>query len=141
MKHAFLVGIFTAIIGVAGAAPLAAQTKGTSLGTVTIKHKVTADGKPLAAGTYGVRLTADEPQPAVGQSAGAEQWIEFTKGGAVAGREVVTVVSDTDIAKIAKGSGKPAKGGYRVDLLKGDDYYRVWINKLGNNYLIHLPPA
>jgi hypothetical protein len=32
-------------------------------------------------------------------------------------------------------------GGARVETLKGDDYVRVWINRRGVNYLIHLPPA
>jgi hypothetical protein len=26
-------------------------------------------------------------------------------------------------------------------MLKGDDYLRVWINRRGVNYLIHLPPV
>jgi len=29
----------------------------------------------------------------------------------------------------------------RVDMLKGNDYVRVWINRAGTNYIIHLPPA
>jgi len=28
-----------------------------------------------------------------------------------------------------------------VDMLKGNDYVRVWINHSGMNYLVHLPPA
>jgi hypothetical protein len=26
-------------------------------------------------------------------------------------------------------------------MLKGDEYLRVWINRGGVNYLLHLPPA
>jgi hypothetical protein len=26
-------------------------------------------------------------------------------------------------------------------MLKGDEYLRVWINRGGVNYLIHMPPA
>jgi hypothetical protein len=141
MKQAFLVGALAAAVALAGTASLTAQSDTTALGSVTLKRKVMADGKPLAAGTYVVRLTANEAQPAVGQSAGAERWVEFLQGGQVKGREVVSVISDADIGQIAKGPGKPTKGGYRVDLLKGNDYYRVWINKKGSNYLIHLPPA
>ena len=33
----------------------------------------------------------------------------------------------------------PASGGSKVEMLKGGDYLRVWINKGGNHYLIHLP--
>jgi len=53
---------------------------------------------------------------------------------------VVSIVPDSDIAQIAEGP-KPPKGGYRVDTLKGNDYVRVWINKQGNNYLIHFPAS
>ena len=29
----------------------------------------------------------------------------------------------------------------RVEMLKGDDYLRVWITRAGVSYLIHMPPA
>ena len=32
-----------------------------------------------------------------------------------------------------------SRNGVRVDMLKGNDYVRVWINRGGNNYLINLP--
>ena len=41
------------------------------------------------------------------------------------------------ITKVAKGKG-PAPGASRVERLRGDDYVRVWINRGGNHYLIHL---
>src|SRR5437867_6512712 len=60
-----------------------------ALGTVHIPKNVRADGKPLAAGTYQVRLTPDTASPnAKGQTAQLERWAEFVKGGKVAGREV-----------------------------------------------------
>jgi hypothetical protein len=123
-------------------ASLSAQSRpaNMSLGSVTLTHKVTADGQPLAAGTYQVRLSTDEPKPAVGQSPEGERYVEFVRGGKVVGREVATVVSDADVKSIAKGP-QPAKGGVRVDMLKGNDYVRVWINRGGNNYIIHMPPA
>ena len=65
---------------------------------------------------------------------------EFVQGGQVKGREVVTVVPDSDIAQVADGP-RPRAGASRVEMLKGNDYLRVWINKGGTNYLIHLPPA
>jgi len=113
---------------------------GTSLGTVHLAKKVMADGKPLPAGTYQVRLTDDTPKPAVGQSPDAERYVEFMRGGKVVGREVATVVGSDDIGKIAKGK-TPKRNGSSVELLKGGDYYRVWINKGGNNYIINMPPA
>ena len=140
MKRAFLMGVFAAVLGLTSSAAVTAQSTTTSLGSVALKKGVMADGKPLAAGTYVVRLTSDEAKPATGQSAGAERWVEFVQKGQVKGREVVSIVPDSDIAQIAEGP-KPPKGGYRVDTLKGNDYVRVWINKQGNNYLIHFPAS
>src|SRR5262249_52907129 len=93
---------------------------------------------PLAAGTYQVRLTGDEVKPATGQAPDAEKWVEFVKGGKVAGREVATVITAEDIGKIAKGR-KPKANTASTELLKGGDYYRVWINKGGTNYIVNLP--
>ncbi|HUR33538.1 MAG TPA: hypothetical protein VM032_07065 [Vicinamibacterales bacterium] len=141
MKHGIL-AVTLVITLVSSLAPVSAQTRpaNTSLGSVTLTHKVKADGQPLAAGTYQVRLGTDEPKPAVGQSPEGERYVEFLKGGKVVAREVATVVSDADVKSIAKGP-QPARGGVRVDMLKGNDYVRVWINRGGNNYIIHLPPG
>jgi hypothetical protein len=139
MKRLVLVG---ALAGAFAATSAFAQTAaaGASLGTVHITKKVLADGKPLAAGTYQVRLTSDSPQPGVGQEAGAERYVEFVKSGKVAGREVATVISAADIGKVAK--EKPPKPNTAlVQLLKGGNYLRVWINKGGTNYLINMPPV
>jgi hypothetical protein len=138
MTRLFQVGLLAATVAVAGVVPAEAQTN-TALGSITLKQGVKANGQPLVAGTYQVRLTGDEAQPAVGQSAGAERWVEFLRGGKVVGKEVVSIVPDADISQVADGPGKPAKGATRVDTLKGGDYVRVWINRGGNNYLIHLP--
>ena len=121
---------------------ISAQTRpaNPALGSVTLNRKVTADGQPLAAGTYQVRLSADEPKPVVGQSPGGARYVEFVRGGTVVARELATVVSDTDVKSVVKGP-QPARGGVRVDLLKGNDYVRVWINRGGTNYIIHRPPV
>jgi hypothetical protein len=123
-------------------APVSAQSRpaNMSLGSVTLSKSVKADGQPLAAGTYQVRLSTDEPKPAVGQSPEGERYVEFLRGGKVVARDVATVVSDADVKSIAKGP-QPAKGGVRVDTLKGNDYVRVWINRGGNNYIIHFPAS
>ncbi len=92
-----------------------------------------------APGTYHVRVTDEEAKPATGESPSAERWVEFVKGGKVAGKEVASVISAEDIGKIAKGP-RPKANGSRVDVLKGGDYVRVWINKGGQNYLINMPP-
>jgi len=110
-----------------------------ALGTVTLPKAVKADGKPLPAGTYQVRVTTETAsQDAKGQSKSLERWAEFVKGGKVVGRELVTIVPQADISKVQKDAA-PRAGAARVDLLKGGDYYRVWINRGGNHYLVHLP--
>lgn len=116
-----------------------AGQNGNNLGMVHLTHKVMANGQPLAAGTYQVRLTDEEPKAATGASPSAERWVEFVRGGKVAGKEVASVIGADDIGKIAKGP-RPKANGSRVDLLKGGDYVRVWINKGGQNYLINMPP-
>ena len=121
--------------------PSPVQATATTLGSVRVPRNVMADGKPLAAGTYQVRVTTEE---AAGRAPGAtptfERYVEFLQGGAVKGREVASIVPDADIAKVAKGR-KPAAGGAKVELLKGNDFLRVWINRGGAHYLVHLPVA
>ena len=110
-----------------------------ALGTVRLPKGVKADGKELAAGSYQVRLTADEAKPdARGSSEKLERWVEFVKGGKVAGREVVSIVPAAE-AKLVQKDNPPPSGGAKVETLKGGDYVRVWINRGGNYYLVHLP--
>jgi hypothetical protein len=140
MKRLVFVG---ALVGALAAATVYAQpssSAGAALGTVQLAKKLMADGKPLAPGTYQVRLTSEEPKPGVGQAPGSERYVEFVKAGKVAGREVATVVTADEIGKVAK--GKPPKPGTaKVEMLKGGNYWRVWINKGGTNYIINMPPA
>ena len=111
------------------------------LGTVRLPKGVKVDGKEIAAGSYQVRLTADEAKPdAKGSSEKLERWVEFVKGGTVAGREVVSIVPAAE-AKLVQKDNPPASGGSKVETLKGGDYVRVWFNKGGNYYLVHLPKA
>ena len=138
MKHGILVAILAAAAIASSARTISAQAGATNLGSVTLSRKVMADGKPLAAGTYQVRLTNDQPQPGVGQSPGAERYVEFVRGGKIVAREVATVVANADIKEIMK-SSPPAAGSAKVELLKGNDYVRVWINRGGNHYIINLP--
>ncbi len=112
-----------------------------TLGTVKLPRSVKADGKPLAAGTYQVRLTGQEAESkAQGATPSYERWAEFIQGGQVKGREVVTIVPQSEASKVAKET-PPSSGRAKVEMLKGDNYLRVWINKGGNQYLIHLVPA
>jgi hypothetical protein len=139
MKRLVLVGTLVAALS-GGAAFAQTSAAGKSLASVHLAKNVMADGKPLAAGTYQVRLTSDEPKPGVGQTPGAERYVEFLKGGKVVAREVATVIPQNEMATIAK-SKKPGPNSTSIELLKGGDYYRVWINKGGENYLINLPVA
>ena len=110
-----------------------------ALGSVSIGRAVKADGKPLPAGTYQLRLTSQNATPeAKGETPAAARWVEFVRGGKVVGREVVTIVPQSEIALVQK-DPPPAQNGAKAELLKGGDYLRVWISRGGNHYLIHLP--
>ena len=108
-----------------------------NLGSVRIPRAVKGDGQALPAGTYQVRVTETPASPpAAGQTPQYERWAEFTQNGKVVAREVVTVVPASDIKQVAEQTPPPA-GGYRTEVLKGNDYLRLWINRGGNHYLIH----
>jgi hypothetical protein len=110
-----------------------------ALGNARITRRVMADGKPLAPGTYQIRVTGDEAKPDVpGQTERLERWAEFLQRGQVKGREVATIVPGSEIGQVADGR-PPRPGAAKVELLKGNDYLRIWINKGGTHYLIHLP--
>jgi hypothetical protein len=116
-----------------------APTGELALGSVHLTRSVTADGKPLPSGIYQVRLTAQEAKPqAVGASENIERWVEFVQRGTVKGREVVSIVPESEVKNVVK-DAPPRPGAVKVQVLKGNDYVRVWINKAGNHYLIHLP--
>jgi hypothetical protein len=143
MKYVFIVGTLATVLALPtiGAAQGAAKAAASnSLGTITLSSKVMADGKPLAAGTYQVRLTGEEPKPGPGQTPEAEKYVEFVRGGKVVAREVATVIPAAEIDKVIK-SRKVGPNSSKVEKLKGDDYVRVWINRGGNNYIINMPPA
>lgn len=106
--------------------------------SVTIPKKVMADGKVLAAGTYTLRVTDQGASAVVGQTAAETRWVEFVQGGQVKGRELGTIKSTAEAKRIAK-QGLPGVGAAKVQTLYGNDYLRVWINKGGTNFLVHLP--
>lgn len=140
MKHVVLAGLLFSMLGIASIPIVAQETSnGSALGSVTLTRKVLADGQPLAAGTYQVRLSSEAVKPAVGESPDAERYVEFVRAGKVAGREVATVIPSSDMSTMKY--GRPPVNSSKVDLLKGGDYLRVWINRGNNNYLIHLPTS
>jgi len=121
------------------AAPPTAPTGDLVLGSVRLPKGVMADGKPLPSGTYQVRLTSQEAgPPAVGITESLERWVEFVQGGSVKAREVVSIVPQAEIKLVAK-DAPPPSGGSKVQTLRGNDYVRVWFNRAGTHYLIHLP--
>jgi hypothetical protein len=112
-----------------------------ALGLVRLAKGVKADGKALAAGTYQVRLTAQQATPdAKGETPSLERWVEFVQKGQVKGREVVTIVPQSEIALVQK-DAPPHANAAKVEMLKGGNYMRLWINKGGNHYLVHFPVA
>ena len=114
----------------------AAQTA-ESLGTVRLPQSVMANGQPLAAGTYTTRLSTETASRVVGQPADSTRWVEFVQGGQVKGRELATVVPPADVKQVAKGT-PPPQGTARIQTLRGGEYLRVWLNRAGTQYLIHL---
>jgi hypothetical protein len=110
------------------------------LGTMTLPKATTADGKPLAAGTYQVRLTAQEAKPdAKGASENTERWVEFLQKGTVKGREIVTIIPQNEVKNVVK-DRPPAPGtAAKVQTLRGNEFIRAWFNKGGNQFLIHFP--
>lgn len=140
---ATLAAVLTAGVVSAQTAPQGQVPAGeANLGSISLPRSVMADGKPLKAGTYQVRLTAQAATPAVpGQT--MERWVEFVQGGKVAGREVVSIIPAAETKDLQPGPDAPAstRTGTRVEMLKGNEYLRVWINRAGVGYLIHLPPA
>jgi hypothetical protein len=117
----------------------AAPTGEIALGTARLTKGVTADGKALPAGTYQVRVTAQESKPdAVGTTEQLERWVEFLQKGEVKGREVVSIVPASEAKMVVKDAPPKAGGAAKVQPLRGNEYVRVWFNKGGNHYLINL---
>jgi hypothetical protein len=138
----YTLGVFTVVVSVVfgGGQTLApsAADSGEVIATIRVAHPVLANGAPLPTGTYQVRLTNERPKPAPGQSPDAARWIALVAHDTVVAREVAIVIQAEDIAAVAK-SSPPGPGEVRVELLRGDEFLRIWINHLGTHYLIHLP--
>ena len=108
------------------------------LGSVELPRRGMADGRTLASGTYDVRVTGNSATPeAPGQLPVLERWVEFRQDDEVKGREVVSIVPQSEIDSVAK-SAPPGSGTARVEMLKDNDYLRVWVNQNNTHYLIHL---
>src|SRR5689334_6555855 len=121
-----------------GQVSIAAQAAPQSLGSVTINKSVVAAGPKLDAGTYTWRLAPEDLSKVVGQTPSESRWVEFVRGGKVVGKEVATILSGPEAKAVIKG-GAAAPGTAKVQMLKGNDYMRIWITRGGTTYLIHLP--
>ena len=139
-----------AVLGLTAASPsvgLAGQTAPgnvnvptgeVGLGSVDLPRRVMANGRALASGTYDLRVTADSANPnAPGQLAVLERWMEFRQGAEVKGREVVSIVPQSEIDGVAK-SAPLGSGTARVEMLKDSEYLRVWVNQNNTHYFAHL---
>jgi hypothetical protein len=135
MRHLLFVG--TLLAGLSGGIA-SGQASASALGRVHLTDAVIADGKPLAAGLYLLRLTDDEPKPAVGQLPNAERWIEFVKDGRIAAREVATVVSVKGTETIIM-RPLPLANRSQVDALEDDQFVRISIKRRGTKYIINMP--
>lgn len=144
MKFAIMaVLVSTLAVGVASAQQGQVPAGESALGSVRLTRSVMADGKPLKAGTYQVRLTSQDATPVV-PGIKMERWVEFVQGGKVVGREVVSIVPASELKDLMPGPDnlpRASAGSARVEMLRGNDYVRVWINRGGVHYLIHMPPA
>lgn len=128
--------VMSAVIAAPGV--LGAQSEGKSLGTVRVPRQVTASGQALPAGSYTLRLLPQELKGGVGQTPAESRWVEFVQGGKVLGKEVATVLSGPEARAVTKGPG-PASGSSKTELLKGNDYIRIWVRQGDTHYLVHLP--
>jgi hypothetical protein len=137
MRYAITLFIVAgALIGRAAAgqwAPASAAA-GEVLATVRIPQAVLANGQPLPAGTYDLRLTNEWLTPLT------ERWVELVANGTVVAREVAVVLRDDDLPDIGA-SSVPGRTGTRVEMLKGGEYLRVSVKRAGERerYLVYLP--
>jgi len=117
MKKLMLVGTLMAALGL----PLAvqAQTSATALGSVTLGRNVMADGKPLAAGTYQVRLTTESPKPGAGQTPESERYVEFVRGGVAA--FTVSFAAPAFLSDLARAQGRARRNLVVLYLSGGND--------------------
>ena len=128
------------LMSIALLATVSAQTPATALGTVRLPRAVMANGQPLPAGTYTMRLTADAVTAVVGQGPDAAHWVEFLQAGQVKGKELADIVAPADAKTVAKRT-LPTPDQPLVQMLNGADYLRVWVNHGGTQYLVHLSLA
>ena len=114
------------------------QPRALPLNIPIIRRSVSANRHQVVR-AYQVRLTAQSVSPdAKGSTAGLERWVEFVQGKQVKGREVVSIFPQAEIVHVQK-DAPPQANSAKVEMLKGGDYMRLWINRDGSHYLVHFP--
>lgn len=108
------------------------------LGAVRLPTRVLADGQPIAPGTYEIRLTQEQPTAAAGQTPAATRWVEFLRNGRVVGRDLA-ILLERDARETTRPVSAPGANRARIDVLRGSEYVRIWINRRDVDYLVHLP--
>lgn len=133
--------VIVSVLALVASLPLGTVAQaGDALGSVRIPVRVMADGQPLAAGPYTLRLSSEAVRRVPGQGPDSEKWVEFLQGGVVKGRELASVVAPADVKAMDLGT-PPASGRAVVQNLRGSEYLRVWANRDGTHYLVHLRTA
>jgi hypothetical protein len=141
MKSAISLLAVVGVLSVGGTAVQEQQPSSGATGTLADVHvtqSVLANGKPLPAGLYELRLTNERPTPLPGQSPDAERWVEFVANGKVVAREVAVVLHDNDLPSVGA-SSVPARDGTRFELLKGGEFVRISVKRGMERYLVYLP--
>ena len=111
-------------------------------GAFDLPRRAYVNGQPLEPGPYRVRLTDEAAPPGVDEDPSTTtRWIEFLHEaeGAVAGRGLAIVISDSEIDALAKSS--VPRNQVRLDELQSGEYIRLWLNRGGSNYLVHMPTS
>ena len=110
-------------------------------GVFDLPRRAYVNGQPLEPGPYRVRLTDESAPGADEEPSTTTRWIEFLHEaeGAVAGRGLAIVISDAEIDDLAKSS--VPRNQVRLDELQSGEYIRLWLNRGGSNYLVHMPTA
>jgi hypothetical protein len=135
------IAIAVLVAGLIVTPSVGAQARTSQLvGAVHLSRDVIANGQRLPAGTYAVRSVDTPVKPVVGQTLSEYKWVEFVQGAEVKGREIAVVLTGPPAQQVIK-TAKPPIGKARVDLLRGDEYVRVWINSGGQHFLVHLATA
>ena len=103
-----------------------------------VPRAVTADGKAAAGRELHRRVTAEVAKPeAVGQTEELQRWV----GVPAEGRGQGTRSRQHRPGRGSQGGREgrsPGGGGSKVQMLRGNEYLRVWFNRGGNHYLINL---